>query len=193
MNHRVANSLQLIASLIGLQAYSLEDSAVRDQLIVTRERVHAIMHVHRRLYTSSDVEIIQLDQYLAALSEDLGAAVRDRSALLRLTLDADPVTVPTDKAVSVGVIVNELITNACKYAYAPECGGEIRIRLKPAAEAPAVVLAVEDDGVGYADDHPPLGSGLGRQVVQAMAKSLSATVIRNPSFQGTRIEVRFIP
>ena len=185
VNHRIANSLQLISSLIELQARKVADADAREALKRAAERVEAVTLVHRRLYTSNDVEFVAMDQYLEGLIDELRRAVsgeEERSG--RITLAAEPIRVETDKAVSIGLIVNELVTNALKYAY-PGRQGDIRVGF--ARKAEFVQLTVEDDGVGYVDGAPPKGSGLGGVIVNAMARTVKATVEIDPTHKGTRV------
>ncbi len=183
VNHRVANSLQLIASLTRMQENALEDEAARQALATMRHRVAAVAQVHRRLYTSDDVRNVALDEYLAGLLQEIGQATDGRIILL-----AEPVTVPTDCAVSLGVIVSELVTNAIKYAYPEGEAGPIRVRLR--AEDGHGVLAVEDEGVGAADSSPA-GTGLGRRIVTALTGSVGGTVEQRSGPQGTAVTIRF--
>ena len=92
-----------------------------------------------------------------------------------IDIDAETIEVPTDKAVSIGVVVTELVTNAFKYAYADAHGGDIRVRFQRGPEQ-TIVLAVEDDGIGYRGEGAPKGTGVGSRVVAAMAQNLGATV-----------------
>jgi two-component sensor histidine kinase len=197
VNHRVANSLQLITSLIELQARKVSDPAARQMLRQAAERVEAVTLVHRRLYTGDNVEFVEMDDYLAGLVEEMQRAVlaaegSDPGAAKRIELVADPIRVETDKAVPIGLIVNELVTNALKYAYPREQPGEVRIRLQRGSEqeGEALRLVVEDDGVGYPHaDAAPKGSGLGSLIVGSMAQSLRATVELDRAHRGTRFVV----
>jgi two-component sensor histidine kinase len=117
MNHRVANSLQLISSLIELQARRVGDDTARALLRQAVERVEAVTLVHRRLYTTQDVEFVEMSAYLAGLVEELSRATLGRDGPARIVLTAEPVRLETDRAVAVGLVVNELVTNALKYAY----------------------------------------------------------------------------
>jgi two-component sensor histidine kinase len=193
VNHRVANSLQLITSLIELQARKVTDPVVRDMLRQAVERVEAVTLVHRRLYTGNDVEFVEMDEYLAGLVEELQRATQaGGSAGMRIELHADAVRVETDKAVAIGLIVNELVTNALKYAYPKGASGPVRVSLRQGAaeSGEALCLTVEDDGVGYPQaDAAPKGSGLGSLIVGSMAQSLRATVSLDPSHRGTRFVV----
>jgi two-component sensor histidine kinase len=185
VNHRVANSLQLIASLTRLQEGSVADPAAREALAIMRSRVDAVAQVHRRLYTSDDVHQVALHEYLAGLVEELGRSVGG----VAITLSTAPLSVPTDRAVSLGVIVTELVTNALKYAYpAGAAQGPVRVRL--AMEGEAGLLEVEDEGVG-SNGPAPGGTGLGRRIVEALTQTISGSVEHQSGPGGTRVTVRF--
>ena len=186
VNHRIANSLQLISSLIGLQARKVADPDARDALQRAAERVEAVTLVHRRLYTSNDVEFVAMDTYLEGLVAELQRAGTADEGRTRIVLAAEPIRVETDKAVSFGLIVNELVTNALKYAY-PDGHGDVRVGFCRAGDA--VELRVEDDGVGYQEGSQPKGSGLGATIVGAMARTMKATVCVQSSGKGTRVLV----
>ena len=187
VNHRVANSLQLISSLIELQARKVVDADAREALKRAAERVEAVTLVHRRLYTSNDVEFVAMDQYLDGLIAELRRAGTGADRHGQITLHAEPIRVETDKAVPIGLIVNELVTNALKYAY-PNGDGDIRVSFQKVDTA--VQLAVEDDGVGYSEGAAPKGSGLGSVIVAAMARTINATVALESTAGRTRVSLR---
>lgn len=195
VNHRVGNSLQIIAALLHLQGSSAVNPEVKGALEAANKRVLAVAQVHRRLYTSDDVQCVALDQYLEALAEDLRRSSED-GGVDRLLLDADPVEVDPDRAVAVGIIVTELVLNALKHAY-PGGSGPVRVSLR-AEDTSRAVLSVEDDGVGR--DGPPPNSaeepgkrprGMGQAIVRAMAKKLEAEWGYHPRDRGTRVTVAF--
>ena len=185
VNHRVANSLQLVAAMVRLQAGAVAEGAARDALADTQRRIEAIAQVHRRLYTDGDVENVDMRDYLGALVAELGDAWSTEAAQRHLRFEADPVRLPTDRAVSLGVIVTELVTNACKYAY-PTGAGEVRVALRQESDA-AFRLSVEDDGCGMPADPSPRGTGLGTRLIRAMAQSLRSAVEYDPLHTGTRV------
>ncbi len=191
VNHRVANSLALVASLARLQANAVQDEAARSALQEMQARIMAVAGIHRRLYTSSDVRIVELGSYLMSLVDELSAAIdaADKKNVVALHADAD-IRVPTDKAVSIGVIVTELLTNAYKYAYPAGMRGEIRVILQKVGED-TVSLAVEDDGVGWKGTGSTQGTGLGTRVVTAMAANLQSKVEYDTGVEGTRASFRF--
>jgi len=152
-------------------------------------RVMAVAQVHRRLYTSEDVKTVAIDQYLDALIEDLRSST-EGDGFAQLSLAADPVETDPDRAVAIGVIVNELVINALKYAY-PSGKGPIRVGLR--AEGGNAVISVEDDGVGFADSAPIGSTGLGQRIVKAMADKLGARISHDSLHRGTRIEIAFAP
>ena len=189
VNHRVANSLALVAALVRMQSNTAGDAASRAALEETQARITAIAGIHRRLYTSDDVRFVEIDAYLASLVEELEMAMRDAGRGHRIALDADPIQVPTDKAVSVGVIVTELVTNAYKYAYREGETGEIRVAMKRTDGE--VRLTVEDDGVGWTGEGPARGTGLGTRIVRAMASNLRTAITYDPAAGGTRASLAF--
>ncbi len=189
VNHRVANSLAMVAALVRMQANAVEEPAAKAALAETQARITAIAGVHRKLYTSDDVRFVDMGEYLTSLVNELDTSIGTGGGAARLSLDVEPVRVPTDKAVSIGVITAELVTNAIKYAYSEDRPGEVRIRLHR-EDADAAMLAVEDDGVGWTGSGPAKGTGLGTRLIKAMAGALGSAVTYEPRAQGTRAVLR---
>ena len=175
VNHRVANSLTLVASLVRLQANALPDQAAKDALDEMQARILAVSLVHKRLYTSGDVRFVELDEYLASLLEHLETSMRaEGHGGASISQELEPVKLKTDASVNLGVIVTEWVTNAFKYAY-PDRPGDIRVRLKRLDDGRAE-LVVEDDGIGRKEGVPARGTGLGTRIVKGIAAAMRAEV-----------------
>src|SRR3984893_17014009 len=144
VNHRVGNSLQIIASLLHLQANSATQDAAKAAVTTAMAPLAAVAQVHRRLYTSHDLNSVLLNQYLEALLEDLRRSA-EGNRMSRLSLRGEPIAIDPDRAVAIGIIVNELVMNAVKYAY-PDGAGPIHVTLH--AQGDDLLLAIADDGVG---------------------------------------------
>jgi two-component sensor histidine kinase len=187
VNHRVGNSLQIIASLLHLQANSSTQEDVKAALTNAMGRVAAVAQVHRRLYTSHDLKSVMLNQYLDALLEDLRRSA-EGNKMSRLTLQAAAVEIDPDRAVAIGIIVNELVMNAVKYAY-PDGAGPIHVELT--ADNDELLLSIADEGVGFNGKSDPRSTGMGQRIVSAMAAKLCASVERDEAHAGTRIVLRF--
>lgn len=180
VNHRVANSLTMVSSLVGLQANAVEDPMAKQALAETQARIFAVSLVHKRLYSSGDARAVSLDEYLAGVLDQFKTTLRSAEGLT-IEHDLAPVTLKTDASINLGVVVTEWVTNAAKYAY-PGGSGAVRVRLDRLPDGMAQ-LSVEDDGVGRTDLAPAKGTGLGTRIVKAMAISMGGEIAylnRNP-------------
>lgn len=190
VNHRLANSLALVASFARLQAGALSDPAAKAALEVMQARIHAIAGVHRRLYTSENVETVALDQYLQSLAQDIEEAMRAGGGSHAILVDVEPVEVTTDRAVSIGIVATELITNAYKYAYPDGTEGQIRLVLRGEGGG-AGSLTVEDDGVGLPPEtSASRGTGLGSRILKSMSSAIG-TFEYLPADRGVRARLTF--
>jgi two-component sensor histidine kinase len=189
VNHRVANSLALVGSLVRMQAAAVPEASAKSVLAETQARIAAIANLHRSLYTAEDVRTVDVAAYLTALVDELRQSIAANQTAI-LSVEAAKARTTTDRAVSIGMIVTELITNAVKYAY-PKGGGEVRLRLErnPAGGA---LLTVEDDGVGFVDSEAKV-AGLGGKIVGSMARSLGTELEYEGRRKGTRAFLRLNP
>jgi two-component sensor histidine kinase len=188
VNHRVANSLALVSSLVRMQAATLEDSAAKAALAETQARITAIGKLHRSLYTSDDVRSVNVATYLQSILNELTESLASEGRTPTIAMRLDPVAIATDRAVSIGMIATELVTNAMKYAY-PEGSGEVRVILT-AVEDGGFVLTIEDDGVGWRGEGPRQGSGLGSRIVGSLVRTLGTELVYDPDAPGTRVSMR---
>jgi two-component sensor histidine kinase len=185
VNHRVANHLQLIAALISVEARDVTDPVTLAVLERTRDRITAIGGLHRQLYRAGTADV-DLGSYL----EDLGEQLSQSWAPYRHVLvDADTVLVGGAIAASVGILATELVTNACKHAYAPDEAGDVWITLRRLANG-AHRLIVQDRGHGRSTHDR--ASGLGSRLIQATAAKLGGVCAWEDAQPGTsfRMDVR---
>jgi two-component sensor histidine kinase len=179
MNHRVGNSLQLVSSFLSLQSRKTRDPGASAALRSAQARVQAVALAQRRLRLSDSGpdDMADATQLLTGLLEDIRAS-SVAGAPITLELEAEPYVVKSQDAVSIGVIVGELVNNAMKYALPNGLPGTIRVRLAPARDGTPATLSVEDDGIGFVET-PEGAGGLGSEVVNALAIGLNATVARD--------------
>jgi len=186
VNHRVKNSLQVVSSMLQLQARSVDDPDLSERLNEASTRVNAVGRAYERLAYNPDHENIDLVEYLRQLVGDLQPTVTP----CKIELDApEQIQFAADRAILVGLILNELVSNAGKYAY-PNCpGGSIWVRLVQ-PERNSVLMSVRDEGVGLPLGFDPTASkGLGTRLVNALSKQLGAQLTRPMSPIGTDCEL----
>ncbi len=186
IHHRIANSLAIVSTFVSMQARATDNEAAAAALQETNYRIQAVAQVHRRLYTSPSTDTVELDDYLASLLDELRSGITAESAPITLSLTAERVEVKPDNAVSVGVIVAELVSNAIKYAFAPGQKGEIVISLH-AGETGGFRVEVADNGRGFTFDTVATGTGLGMRIVRATAGGLGSDLKQVPCDIGSRL------
>lgn len=189
VNHRVANSLGLVAAMVRMQASLIDDERAKLALQETQNRISAVAGVHRHLYSSDNVGEVEIGAYLGHLLDELGTSLTGSGAKHDLVARLDPIVIKTDRAVSLGIIVGELVTNAFKYAYPDGQLGEIRVTSH--VEGGRIHITVEDDGIGWSGAGEIKGTGLGSKIVKAMGRNLDATLDWRPRERGTSVVVDF--
>ncbi len=189
IHHRVKNNLQVISSLLSLQGRQLAGAGAKDALRASRARVEAMGMIHQRLYHGEEVTTVYLPEYLRDLSESLIDTYR-LDERVELACRVDSIHLDVDKAISLGLIVNELITNSLKYAFPGEREGRITVAVRELAGS-ELELTVSDDGVGQAAA-PTLKSStsFGTELIDMLAKKLGATIQR-PNGRGYTTRLRF--
>lgn len=192
MNHRVANSLQMVSSLVSLQSRRAKGDEAQAMLQDVRHRIQAISRIHRQLYTGESFHAVNMRDYLEGMARDLTGTFSSENIRRSIKVMAQDASLPASTAVTLGVLVNELVSNACKYAYGKEESGEVRIRFE--LEGPdGYHLRVEDDGVGMDDGASPQGTGLGSQIITAMTRSLGAKHHFSSQGKGLKVDIHRAP
>ena len=176
VNHRVKNSLQVVSSMLHLQANAVGDQDLSERLNEAASRVNAVGRAYERLAYTADYENIDLIEYLRQIINDLEPTV----APCKIQFDApEAIQFAADRAILVGLIVNELVSNAGKYAYPDRAGGLIRVRVQ--TENDAIAISVGDEGVGLPPGFDPAKSKrLGARLVNALSKQLGGELTRLP-------------
>lgn len=198
VHHRVKNNLQVVVSLLGLQADRIQDPTALAVFKDSQERVRSIALIHEKLYQSPDLARINFAEYLRELTQSL-VLVFPAGRGARVSVEADSVWLGVDLAIPCGLIVNELVTNALKYAFPNGRAGQVRVAF--AAEAgPAgafaaaprrFILAVADDGVGLpAGLDPAQTRSLGLKLVQILTRQLGGALTIGQA-GGVQFEIRF--
>lgn len=183
LNHRVANSLQIIASILMQRVQIAQAEETRDYLRDAHHRVMSIATL-QRLLASTATGQVSLRQYLGDLCSSIAASMIPDPAILQFNVVVDESTMTPDQSVSLGLIVTELSINALKHAF-PDPARPGKIEVSFAATATGWLLTVADDGVGLPADHADSKPGLGTGIVNALAGQLSATVVVADAKPGT--------
>jgi two-component sensor histidine kinase len=183
LNHRVKNNLTIVSGVLTMQAKASADPEVRDQLLKAVDRIQSIADLHASLYRSGGQDEVEVQRYLTELCDRLSRTLLDGRDV-RLDLQAEALALPLDEAVQLGIIVNELVTNAAKHAYPDEDTGVIWIRL--GRSEGGLRLCVSDLGRGLAADS---ASGLGMRLVRSLVERAGGRIEVDGS-HGTSVVVR---
>jgi two-component sensor histidine kinase len=171
VNHRVKNSLQLVASLLNLQRNQIPDQQTRGHFEEAARRINTVAQVHQRLYRDDRPDRVALHHFLEELCHDLNRVFPERN--ITIVCNASECFLSTDRVIPVALILNELIANAFKYSFPGDAGGTIKVSCRPTPDA--VELSVTDDGAGLPDGFDPNAqAGLGMKIVSALTRQLRA-------------------
>ncbi|MEO6883633.1 MAG: PAS domain S-box protein [Bacteroidia bacterium] len=189
VHHRVKNNLQVISSILNLQSSSAKDPAILDLLKESQNRIKSMAYIHENLYRTNDFANIKFSEYLITLAENLVYSYATNRCPIELNLEIENIFINLDLAIPCGLIVNELMTNALKYAFKDRASGKITIELKEKNER--ITLSVIDNGVGFpkAVDYKNTES-LGLQLVVTLTEQLSGTITQEVN-NGTRFSIEF--
>ena len=186
LTHRVKNSLQIIAAMVWIEARSHKSGEGKAALERVSHRIDALGHLYSKLSKADTIEAVDAATYLDELCSDLIASVhKENGTSIVLETDIESALLPTDRAIPIGLIVNELVTNAVKYAFPGETKGTVLVTLKRVPGA--LRLTVADDGQGL--DPRRVDSGLGGRLVEGFAQQLGGQVERESDSQGTTVRL----
>jgi chemotaxis protein methyltransferase CheR len=189
MQHRVANSLQIIASILLMKARAVSSEETRAHLHDAHKRVLAVAAVQKHLHASTGAESINLQPYLVQLCASLaGAMIPEGDDAIVMGVQVSNGRATSSDAVSFGLIITELVINALKYAFPVAKPGNT-INVTYAANDLNWTLSIADNGVGRPQSEAPARVGLGASIVLALAAQLHARVLTDSSAAGTRISI----
>jgi PAS domain S-box-containing protein len=189
VHHRVKNNLQIISSLLFLQKDAITDPALQDSLEESRNRIASMALIHEELYRSGDLAKVDIKDYLERLAPKVVHSLRGQKSV-GFALDLIQCLVPVDKAIPIGLIVNELLTNAVKHGLAGRNAGNIRVTLD--RQDNLVRLVVEDDGPGLPPGfHPDTVRSLGMQLVVQLTRQLRGALSFGSGGQGAFFRLSF--
>ena len=187
LQHRIANSLQIIASVLMQSARRVQSEESRQHLQNAYQRVMSLTGLQKQLAVSS-ADAIPLRQYFSGLCDSIGASMIDEEGGITLNSTTDGSSADANKSTSLGLIVTELVINALKHAF-PDRNRPGHILVDYRAQGAGFALTVSDNGVGIAASDEPATPGLGTGIVDALSRHLGAVVERTDTAPGTKIAV----
>ena len=189
IHHRVKNNLQIISSLLDEQARKASDTLVKKMMKEGQDRVQSMALIHQNLYESSDLSGIVIKDYLVELTKNIAYSQANQEKVA-IELDVDDSTLDIDTAIPIGLILNELITNCFKYAFAGKDSGKISIAFNKTNDHHFVVK-VADNGVGLPNDFDiRKAKSLGLNLVRGLVRQLGGTMNFTGTNEGTRFELQ---
>jgi len=190
VHHRVKNNLQIVMSLLSLQAARLQDPASQEALRQARARINALALVHRILYEIEDQSTVDIKRLIADLTEQTHEGFGGDRRDIQVSVDAINCTASGDIAVPLALFTVEALTNAFKHAFPPgQNGGTIRVRLQ-ALDAGQLRLSVEDDGVGFVEEE--IDANIGSRLIKTFGQQVGGMAeLRSREGQGTIAEIVF--
>ena len=188
IHHRVKNNLELVKSLIALQSAQLEDSDTKDAMIASQNRVQSMGIIHQKLYQGDNLGSIEMKDYFLNLGEGI-LDTFNADEKVKIEYAMDNLELDVDTAVPIGLIVNELLTNALKYAFPENLKGNISISLSK-SNPETLTLKVVDNGIGKITGLSPKGTGFGSQLIKLLTQQLNGEMTED-SKNGTSVLFHF--
>ncbi|RPI94671.1 MAG: PAS domain S-box protein, partial [Spirochaetales bacterium] len=175
IHHRVKNNMQIISSLLNLQMDGIKDEHQKIALLDCQSRIYSMALVHERIYKSETFERVNFAEYIEVLANMLLHSHAGERAGIKLELKLESVYISLEKAVSCGLIVNELITNGVRHAFSGKERGTLMITLRGQGEK--ILLQVADDGKGLPEGFDPMKQGtLGVRLVHMLVQQIKGTL-----------------
>jgi len=191
IHHRVKNNMQIVSSFLRLQSRYTKDKQILDIFKASQSRIESMAFIHEKLYQSKDLTRIDFTDYVNTLVRNLFTTYGVSTARIKLNIDIKPVSLPLDKAIPCGLIINELVSNSLKYAFPANKQGEIKIALHPTNEN-ELELIVSDNGISMPEDIDFRNTeSLGLHLVTILAKDQLRGKIKLNRTGGTEFKIKF--
>jgi two-component system, sensor histidine kinase PdtaS len=175
IHHRVKNNLQIVISLLNTQSVYLENSEALEAIRESQHRMHSISLIHQKLYQSDNIALIKMDEYISELMQYLWDSF-NAAQNIEMALDIKPIRIDVVQAVPIGLILNEAVTNAIKYAFPPEAEGRITVSLIEYGKE-KIALTISDNGCGLPPDFKIENcTSLGMCLIKGLSKQLQGEV-----------------
>lgn len=189
IHHRVKNNLQVVSSLLRLQASMHEDPIVKGALEQAQGRIHAIAGVHQRLHQAPSLAPEDLQEYVRKLVDQMVQTFAGAPARLQIQVEIEPLALGADQLVPLGLILHEMMLNTLRHAFPEGASGHISVRLSQQGDR--VHLDLQDDGVGLPEGASSKSGGLGFQLIGALADQMKGQLTVPPTSKGTHLRVSF--
>lgn len=192
IHHRVKNNMQIINSLLQLQALHSNDQKVNEMFEESRNRINTMALVHEKLYQSDKISKINIGQYIRDLGKNLFESFKVNTGKVSFKSEIADISLPINRAIPLGLVLNELISNSLKYAFSDGRDGEIFIKFCPTA-GDEVELTVRDNGIGLSTEAETInGKTLGLKLIKTLVEKQLNGKIDIDHEQGTQYRIRFL-
>lgn len=191
IHHRVKNNLQVITSLLSLQSYNIEDIKTKELFSYSQYRINSMAMIHEMLYQANDLSKINYGDYLKQLIDKLILSMKGHQHQIEVQLDVPNVYLNIDTAIPLGLLINEIITNALKYGIPDDSSGTLSIKIIP-LESPNFKLEIGDNGIGFSETaQEETKNSLGLRLIRQLTLQLNGNIERDTQKQGTNYVLSF--
>jgi len=191
IHHRVKNNLQIISSLLDKQARSSADQALKQMIHEGQDRIQSMALIHQNLYQSENLSTIQIQKYIQELTTNISGSQRAAEKNIEINLDVEPIQLDIDRAIPLGLILNELLTNSFKHGFKGQEGGQVNVQFKEKPNQ-EYELNFSDTGKGLPKDFDlSKARSLGLNLVNGLVQQLDGILDFESSQQGTQFSIQF--
>ncbi|MEO1053307.1 MAG: histidine kinase dimerization/phosphoacceptor domain -containing protein [Bacteroidota bacterium] len=191
VHHRVKNNLQIVLSLLNTQIRNIQDSQLAEAILQCQNRIQSMVLIHQSLYDTGNVAKLRMDKYINDMFKSFEYSYQKQVNTVNTNLDVDPIELDLGLAVPLGLIINELVGNAFKYAFLASSNGELHVKLKALEEEQdRYLLVISDNGQGLERTDITSYESLGLNLVQGLVNQIQGELdVDNKG--GTKFEIRF--